>query len=29
VLFDLALRIRPTDAFLKHVSGVQTVYRNK
>jgi hypothetical protein len=29
VLFDVALRIRPPDAFLKHVSGVQTVYRNK
>jgi hypothetical protein len=29
VLLDVALRVRHPDAFLKHVSGVHTLHRNK
>jgi hypothetical protein len=29
VLLDVALRVRPPDAFLKHVSGVHTLQKNK
>jgi hypothetical protein len=29
VLLDVALRVRPPDAFLKHVSGVHTLHRRK
>jgi hypothetical protein len=29
VVFDVALRVRPPDAFLKHVSGVHTLYKFK
>jgi hypothetical protein len=29
VLLDVALRVRPPDAFLKHVSGVHTLQKSK
>jgi hypothetical protein len=29
VLLDVALRVRPPDAFLKHVSGVHTLTKSK
>jgi len=29
VLLDVALRVRQPDAFLKHVSGVHTLYKPK
>jgi hypothetical protein len=29
VLLDVALRVRPPDAFLKHVSGVHTLHKPK
>jgi hypothetical protein len=29
VLLDVGLRVRPPDAFLKHVSGVNTLFKSK
>ena len=29
VLLDVALRVRPPNAFVQHVSGVHTLYRSK
>lgn len=29
VLLDVALRVRPPDAFLKHVAGVHTLQKSK